>query len=234
MAAPAFVAPGDNAGQRVAKIVGVALTIALLLGFIVYQLTRPVTIKVKDDRVITAAPDLLPPPPPPPPPPPQQEKPPEPTDAPKPTPAEPAPSPEAPAPMQMDSAPSAGVGGLAAGSGTGSGTPGSTGTCIGLNCGKKAGGGGVRDGFYRRYLSGVLQDAIARDGRVNKDVFTADYEMIVTPAGQIRLVRLKRSSGKDARDTVLRQIIERVGRLDPPPVQSQYPVVITVRGKRSV
>jgi periplasmic protein TonB len=79
----AFKAPGESDGKRWLTYAAGALLIFGMLWFVYRQLTVPVTIKAKDERTITAAPDLLPPPPPPPPPPPEpQEKPPEPTETP--------------------------------------------------------------------------------------------------------------------------------------------------------
>ncbi|MFM9976625.1 MAG: hypothetical protein ACKVOP_01075 [Sphingomonadaceae bacterium] len=235
MAEPAaFHEPGDSAAKRWAiRIVG-GLLILGILWFIYSQLTQPVTIKAKDERTITAAPDLLPPPPPPPPPPPEPiEKPPEPTEAPTPTPEAAAPKPDAPAPMTVAADAQAGTDsfGLQAGSGQGSGAPGGTGTCVGTNCGP-ARGGGISDGLYRNSLRRAIQSAISGDSRVNKFVFTHNFEIVVSPGGRITRVRHRDGSGK-ANETTLAEILEGLS-VPPPPVKSQYPVVIQVRGRNQL
>lgn len=233
MAEPAaFKAPGDSEAKRFAIYAVGALLVLGVLWFIYAQLTQPVTIKVKDERTITAAPDLLPPPPPPPPPPPEPvEKPPEPTEAPTPTPEAAAPKPDAPAPMTIAADAQAGADtyGLSAGSGQGSGAPGGSGTCIGTNCGT-ARGGGISDGLYRNSLKRAIQAAISGDSRVNKFVFTNNFEIVVTPGGRITQVKLRDGSGKANVDRTLTEILEGLS-VPPPPVKSQYPVVIQVRGR---
>lgn len=222
-------------GARRALAIAAGLILLLGLGYFVYrQMTAIQGVGVEAPP--TTAIDMLPPPPPPPPPPPEpQEKPPEPTEQEVPTPSpEPAKAPDAPAPVTIAGPAQAGGDsyGLQSGSGTGSGAPSSAGTCVGANCG--GGGGGIRDAFYRRYLSGALQQAISRDDRVNRLVFTADFEVRISPTGQVDGVTLRRSSGKDDRDRLLQEILRSVRGLDPPPVAARYPVLITVRGRRSL
>jgi outer membrane biosynthesis protein TonB len=230
---PVFKEPGENPVLRWG-LIALGVVLLLAIGWFVYvQLTGTLTTKVKDDQAVTAVTPMTPPPPPPPPPPKPEEKPPEPTDAPKPTP-EPAaaPKPDAPAPMTQNAPAQAGTDsfGLQAGSGSGSGAPGGTGTCIGTNCGK-AKGGGIQDGLYRRYLSGVLQQAVSSDSRVNKQVFTGDFEIVLTSDGRIERVVMRRGSGKENVDSILKRILENVRGLNPPPVTSRYPVLVTVRGR---
>jgi hypothetical protein len=120
---------------------------------------------------------------------------------------------------------------VGAGSGSGAGGSGSNGTCLKPPCGTGTGGSRISDGLYRSYLKSALQEAVSRDSRVNRLVFTADLEITVTPAGRIERVALRSSSGKSNVDDVLKDILERVSGLRPPPVSSQYPVVIQVRGR---
>jgi TonB family protein len=123
--------------------------------------------------------------------------------------------------------------GMAAGTGTGLGAPGGSGTCFGANCGGGE-GGGVSEALYRRYLSNALQVRVQNDDSVNRLTFTADFAITITPDGRVSRVELLRSSGKEDRDEVLRKIIATVGTLDPPPQSIRFPQKITVRGRRSL
>jgi hypothetical protein len=225
--------PGNRWLVIAAVIVGVLLLGAALVA-LYHMLFDTVAVTVKDDKAVFAVQPMLPPPPPPPPPPPEpKEKPPEPSEEPKPMPEAAAPpKPDAPAPMQNDAPAQAGTDayGVKAGSGGGQGGSGSGGTCLTPPCGTGR-GGGFSDGLYRQYLKSALQEAVSRDSRVNRLVFTADLEIVVTPAGRIEHVALRNGSGKGNVDDMLKQILERVSGLRPPPVSSQYPVVIQVRGR---
>lgn len=204
---------------------GLVAVLLLALGYYVYRALTDVTgIKV-------AAPpptliDMLPPPPPPPPPPPEpEEKPPEPTEA-----LTPEPTPEQPAPMQIDGPAQAGTDafGLSSGKGGGMGAPSSPGACVGPNCGVA-----VSDGFYARYLSGILQERIQDNNKVNRQVFTADFAISIDGSGQLTKADLVRSSGDAKRDQVLLATLQGARGLDPPPTTMKFPQKITVRGRRS-
>lgn len=208
---------------------GIGLLLLIGIGWFVYvQLTGTLTTRVKDDAPVQMT-DMLPPPPPPPPPPPEM-KPPEPTDAPKPTP-EPAaaPKPDAPAPMTVAADAQAGSDafGLQAGSGGGMGGSGATGTCVKPPCGT---GGGISDVLYKGMLKRAIQAAISGDNRVNKFVFTNNFAIVVTPGGRITAVELRSGSGKAKVDATLTEILLGLT-VPPPPVKSQYPVIIQVRGR---
>src|SRR5262249_8143209 len=102
------------------------------------------------------------------------------------------------------------------------------------NCGAGTGGGGGNETFYRRYLSSALQERVQSDNRVNRQVFTADFAITVTPGGTVSSVSLLRSSGKDDRDAALRSLLERIRGLDSPPRSMSFPQRITVRGRRAI
>ena len=230
----AFKAPGESDAKRWVTYVIGGLLILGILWFVYRQLTVPVTIKAKDERTITAAPDLLPPPPPPPPPPPEpQEKPPEPTETPLPSP-EPAAKPDAPAPMQMDAAPSAGSDsfGLSAGKGGGMGGTGSAGTCLKPPCGG-GGGGGFSDAMYRGNLGRELQDRILDNEKVNRLAFKAVFAISVGSAGQVTSAELLSSTGDSKRDQILLAILKSTRGLEAPPSQVRFPQRVTVTGRRS-
>ncbi len=235
--APSFQPPTGNSPKSLLLIV---LGIALFLGlawFIYVQWTSVPGVKV--DETPPTAINMLPPPPPPPPPPPvPQDKPPEPTEKPTPEPT-PAPTPDkpAPAPMQIDGPAQAGTDsfGLGAGKGGGTGAPGSTGTCVGPNCGgaPAAGSPSINDGFYKRYLSGILQDRIQDNNKVNRLVFAADFSIWINGAGQVTKAELLRSTGDEKRDSILLSVLQGIRGLDAPPTAMQFPQRITVRGKKS-
>ena len=235
MADGALPYDAEDGDSRRWLVPAIAAVLLLALAYFIFQAltdVRGVAVPAAPQTVI----DMLPPPPPPPPPPPEPtpEKPPEPTDAPTPAPT-PAPAPEAPAPMQIDSAAQAGADsfGLQAGSGAGAGAPGSTGTCLGPNCGKAA-SGGISDAFYARYLSGALQEKIQGEGRVNRFVFSADFSITISPAGRVSDATLLRSSGDRRRDEILLAVLQAVAGLDAPPASIRFPQKITVRGRRSL
>jgi TonB family protein len=182
--------------------------------------------------------DLLPPPPPPPPPPPEVETPPEPTDAPTPDPTPapaPEPAPEAPAPVSIAGPAQAGSDafGVRSGSGGGTGSPGSLGTCIGPNCGKAAGGGGVSDGFYRRYLGSALEQALRADRQVNKRIFNVTVMIWVSEAGQVTRAEIVKGTGEDRLDQIVLASLKAVGALEPPN-GVKFPQRVVVRGTRGI
>ncbi len=230
-ASEAFVE--QQGGLRRHLLIALGLLVALAVGYWIYtQATAVQGVKVEAPPPVTV--DMLPPPPPPPPPPPEpQQKPPEPTDTQQPVPQL---QPQAPAPLTQNAPAEAGgdAFGLQSGSGNGLGSPGSTGTCIGPSCGNGGGTPGVSDGFYRRYLSGALQERVQGNDKVNRLVFTAEFAITVSPSGVITAVELLRSSGKGDRDKLLKSILEQVRGLDAPPGSMRFPQRITVRGRRAI
>ena len=108
------------------------------------------------------------------------------------------------------------------------GGSGATGTCLKPPCG--TGGGGISDGLYKGMLKRAIQSAISSDSRVNKFIFTNNFAIVVTPGGRITAVELRSGSGKANVDRTLTEILEGLS-VPPPPVKSQYPVVIQVRGR---
>lgn len=220
--------------------VGIVLLLAgfaALAWWIVLQWTAVQGVKVEAPP--PQAVEMLPPPPPPPPPPPEQVRPPEPTEQPAPVPnPEPQasePKPEA-APVTIAGPAQAGTDsfGISAGSGGGIGAPGGTGTCLGTDCGGGGGGGGGNEAFYRQYLSSALQRRVQDNDRVSRLVFTAEFALTVSPGGTVTGVRLLRSSGKDDRDALLKDILEAVRGLNPPPAAMRFPQTVTVRGRRAL
>lgn len=182
--------------------------------------------------------DLLPPPPPPPPPPPDEIKPPEPTEAPSPDPTptpSPDPTPEAPAPMSINAPATAGSDafGMRAGSGGGMGSPGSTGTCVGPNCGRGAGGGGISDSFYRQYLSSALQNALRRDKAINRERFTMTVLIWVDSAGRVTRAEPVNGTGDGALDQKVIASLRTVASLRAPQPEIQFPQRTIVRGTRN-
>lgn len=122
--------------------------------------------------------------------------------------------------------------GVQAGNGGGMGAPGGAGTCLTPPCGSVS--GAFSDAFYRRGLASALQGYIDRDKTVNRETFTADFLITVSPNGAISLVKLARASGKTKVDEQLKSILEQVRGLDAPPGGVRFPQKITVRGRRSL
>lgn len=180
--------------------------------------------------------NLLPPPPPPPPPPEIKEKPPEPTEQPQPAPSEApkaAAAPEA-APVTIDAPAQAGGDsfGLKSGSGSGIGSPGSQGTCLGTNC--SPGGNGQAIGLYTRYLTSAVQDKVEADTRLSRAVFLARVSLTVSKEGCITGVKVRSSSGiNDADIARLVALLNATCGLNPPPPGMVFPQIVEIGGRKS-
>ena len=214
-----------------------SVVLAALVWFIYTQMTASgigVTVAAPSQQQV----DLLPPPPPPPPPPPEpQEKPPEPTEQPQPTPAE---APKAPqqqaAPVSINAPAQSGADAfnIQSGSGQGQGAPSSKGTCLGANCGSAPSGGGMSVGMYNNYLKSALQERVQNDPKLSRLIFTADFNVTVTPDGRVSGVSLQNSrGGNDAAMAQLAAILSEVRGLNPPPSAMYFPQRISVRGRKS-
>lgn len=210
-------------------IVGALALFGLIYG--IYAMTQMTVGKEKKAPPTTTA--LLLPPPPPPPPPPPKEQPPEPVETTKPVPVEtPTPTPQkadAPAAVSIDAASEAGgdAFGLQGGGPGGMGGVGSTGTGTGPV------GGGIIDNFYGRNLARALQERVADDRRLARQVFTADFNIWIDGQGRVTRAVLVRDSNDGKRDDALKVLLETVRGLDPPPASLKFPQKITVRGQRS-
>lgn len=233
-------APGGGRGRRLRAGLaygagGLALMVAAW--FVYDQLTAVHGVKVPE-----AAPQMVnvvPPPPPPPPPPPEpepEEQPPEPTEQPEPVPSA-APEPQQQA-AQVSIAGAAQAGtdsfGLSAGDGGGIGKPGSSGTCLGTDCGARPGGDGMSEAMYRRYLDSALQERVRGDDELSRLIFSARLSVIVTPDGQVSRVRVQPVNGSRDRKVMARlaEIIRQVSDLSPPPESMKFPQEVTVRGRK--
>ncbi|MDA7414996.1 energy transducer TonB [Xenophilus arseniciresistens] len=177
--------------------------------------------------------------PPPPPPPPEPEKLPEPepekvepkiTEV-EPTPVEPqkddkpledappSPSPDAGDPVTMNAEAQAGVGGVLVGGGGGS-----TG----------GGGGGLGGRFYERYVSTLLQQALARDPRTRNLVF-ADLRVDIWLAadGRTTRVQLAQGTGDERIDEAVIALVRGIEQFDErPPQTMRFPMRVSMRGSR--
>ena len=234
--AASFQPPRGDARQKWLFIV-LAAGLALVLAWFIYRAFSDVDgVAVRQEPPTVV--DMLPPPPPPPPPPPQpQEKPPEPIDNPAPVP-DPAPAPvpdkPAPAPMQIDGPAQAGADayGVSAGRGGGMGAPGSTGTCLGANCGRAAGGGPGLDRFWGRNVANALEQHIERSGKVNVDSFNGEFDVWINGEGTLTQARLARSSGNSRLDQTVLGLLQSARGLRPPPASIRMPQRIKVGRKR--
>jgi periplasmic protein TonB len=239
---PSFQEPSGN-GPKTYLLIAFGLLAFLGLAWFVYTSWNSVTSVAVEETPPTVV-DMLPPPPPPPPPPPEpQEKPPEPTEKPTPTPEPtPAPTPDkpAPAPMQIDGPAQAGTDafGMSAGKGGGMGTPGSTGSCVGPNCGapppaavapKMVAG---TDKFWGRGIASMLEDHIERSKKVNVDAYLAEFNIWVSPAGELTRAQMLNGSGNGKVDQTVLALLQTARGLKPPPSSIQMPQRIKVGRKR--
>lgn len=228
----AFEAPTTSQVRRLLPLALAAL-LAMVLGYFVWKgLTGSIGVQVDAPPPSTSV-DLLPPPPPPPPPPPEEIKPPEPLE-PTPELQTPTPAPETPAAMQIDGPAQAGADsyGMQSGTGGGMGAPGSIGTCIGPDCGRPS--GVFSDSFYRRALASQLQEQIQSNSKLNRQVFSAEVLITVSPSGKVTAAEIVRSSGQSSRDDIITAALRSVEGLDAPPAGVRFPQRVTVRGRRSV
>lgn len=175
--------------------------------------------------------------PPPPPPPPEPEKLPEPepekiepqiTEV-EPTPVEPqdkpmdeaeaSPAPDAGDPVTMNADAQAGTGGVLVGGGGGS-----TG----------GGRGGLGDRFYERYVSTLLQQALARDPRTRHLAFTdIRIDIWLAADGSATRVQLAQGTGDARIDETVMDLLRGMGKLDERPPQSmRFPMRVSMRGSR--
>jgi TonB family protein len=123
--------------------------------------------------------------------------------------------------------------GMSAGKGGGMGSPGSTGSCIGPNCGRGGGGGGIGDGFYRQYLSSALQNALRRDKAINRERFTMTVLIWVDPAGRVTRAEAVNGTGNQELDQKVIASLRNVAALRAPQPGIQFPQRTVVRGSRS-
>jgi hypothetical protein len=231
----------DRSPVREALPYGIGLLlVGVLMWFVYQQLTVVGGVRVTDEpKSIVDVIPLPPPPPPPPPPPESKEKPPEPTEQaqPSPTEAPKAPQPQA-APVSIAAPAQAGADsyGVAAGNGGGIGSPGSAGTCLGTNCGAAPSGGGMTEGFYRRYLSSALEDRVRGDDKLSRLVFSADLALTVTGDGRVTGVRLLGVRGRNDDESMrkLAALLSDVRGLNAPPSSMVFPQRITVRGRKGI
>lgn len=185
-------------------------------------------------REVAATPMLMLPPPPPPPPP-EPEKLPEPQpDKVKPEVADIKPSAvdkpqdDSPSPSKDNSDPvtikgDAQAGGDAFGvrAGSGGGSSGS-------------GNGGVGNSTYSRYVSSVLQQALARDPRTRQLVFD-DIRLDVWLAadGKTARVQLVQGTGNVATDEAVLAMVRDLDRIDErPPASMRFPMRVSMKGRR--
>ena len=176
------------------------------------------------------------PPPPPPPPPPKADPPPEPEQPrlrepeakpleriePKPQ----APPTPGPPPQQLGLAPGPG-----AANPYGMGT-GGDGTIGGGGAGGLGTGGG---GKYSGYVAGIqsaIQSAIQRDARTNRGSWRLPARVWLTASGEIHRAQLIGTTGQQARDEAVQQVLRGL-RVPPPPADMPQPVVLRINARPS-
>ena len=68
--------------------------------------------------------------------------------------------------------------------------------------------------------------------KINRQIFSADFAVTISPGGQVTAVQLLRSSGNSKRDQLLLAALQSIRGLDAPPASFRFPQKITVRGSR--
>jgi protein TonB len=208
---------------RTPVIVAILLLVAVLL--IRMFAGHEVGVRRSAPRIATITP--LPPPPPPP-----KEKPPEAKkvedvkqDIPKPN--EPAKPVEAPkqAPdvakqVSINGPAQAGNDSFNIGAGDGTGTIGGR------------GGNGVGGSSYEQYIGYALQEAIQRDDRTRRLIFDVRANIWLSPDGRVTRVELVSTSGAEATDRALLDVLRGVRIDTAPPSNLSMPVRAAIRGRR--
>ncbi len=95
------------------------------------------------------------------------------------------------------------------------------------------GAGGAGNASYGRYLGYVLQQAVARDPKVQRLAFQLTVNVWLDEAGQVTRVELARGSGNAEADDAVLQAIRTIGRIDErPPASLSFPARVLVQGRR--
>ena len=201
--------------------------IAVLAGFVWYLLAGTASTK----REVAATPMLMLPPPPPPPPEPEKLPEPEPevepeVTEPDPTPMDQPPDEAPPSPQQDFNDPVTIAGEAQAGTDA-------YGTLAGRG-GGMSGTGGLGSGSYGRYVSSVLQQALARDSRTRHLTFRdLQLELWLDADGRTKQVKLLKSTGNAAIDEAVLAMLRDIERIDErPPASMTFPMHIAMTGRR--
>jgi protein TonB len=204
----------------------IALVVVLIAAWLVWMFAgHQVGVRKEAPRIATITP--LPPPPPPP-----KEKPPEPKrlddvkqEVPKPNePAKPvdAPkqTPDTARQVSIDAPAQAGNDSFNIAAGDGGGMVGSN------------GGNGVGGSSYEQYLGYALQEAIQRDDRTRRLIFDVRARLWLSADGTVMRFELINSSGVQATDNALLEVLHGLHIDTPPPPNLSMPVRVAMRGHR--
>ncbi|MGC1550920.1 MAG: energy transducer TonB [Rhodanobacter sp.] len=94
------------------------------------------------------------------------------------------------------------------------------------------GGTGTGGGSYEQYLSYALQEAIQHDDRTRRLVFEVRVNLWLSPEGAVTRAELINSSGAQATDHALIDVLRGVHIDTPPPPSLGMPVRVAMRGYR--
>lgn len=224
------MSPHDIPRRRQRRWLGPAIGViaVVLLGVLIWHFAgSTVGVRREAPRIATITP--LPPPPPPP-----KEKPPEPkkveedikpVDKPQDVPQKPV---DAPKPsndlarnVTMNADAQAGSDAFNIGAGDGGGMVGS------------GGGTGSGTGSYDQYLGYAIQQAVQRDGRVNRLAFDVRADIWLDADGKLTRAELVGSSGNADTDQALLDALRTMPHIDvAPPSSLHFPLRVAIRGKR--
>jgi len=212
--------------QRFIKLAVVGV-VTLVVAALIFNVLHSVGTTKRKPAPMPTMIALLPPPPPPPPEPPK-EKPPEPEKMQEVSKPDPTPAPAPPQQITINGPAQAGTDAFGVQAGSGGGT-----TALGATTAPPVGEGGLGEGFYNRYLSSSLQQAMQADERINRLVFRADVAVWIDSVGRITRASILKTSGDPKVDHTLVSALQQVAALDePPPASVKFPQRVTIRGRK--
>ena len=205
---------------------GVGALLLMLVALGIWRLANSQAVSIKKEEPVSQLLAVTPPPPTPPPPKPQEQ----PKEQPTPV-AQPQPQaqPKAPAPANnavTENAPAQeGTDGFNIGAGNGEGMNG-------------GGGAGLfNPSMFSNYLGGVVRSAIQKDDTLKSRSFRVAVSVWLSPQGKVTKAELRSSTGSDAYDKALTDLLLSLPALEQPPPQqilARLPVQMTIDLRKSL
>jgi len=205
---------------------GAGALLLLLVALGIWRLATTQAVSIKKEEPVSQLLAVTPPPPTPPPPKPQEQPKEQPTPVAQPQPQE---QPKAPAPannaITQNADAQEGSDAFNIGAGNGQGMTG-------------GGGAGLfNPALFNAYIAGVVKNAVARDDVLKGKSFRAAVSVWLSPQGKITKAVLRSSTGSEAYDTALTNLLTSLPPLDQPPPQqilARLPVEMTVDLRKSL